>query len=176
MIILDSETDEEVGQREQVKGYELTRNRYVLLDDEHFDQARTDTSSTMTVGKFVDRGSIDPIWFDTSYYVAPDREAGRDVFVVLRDALRDSDRVALSRVVIAQRERKVAILPMGKGMVCRTRTNCVNCTMRCPWSVPSPRRRRMRKWCDWQGKLPSGRLGRSRPRISRTATERACAK
>jgi DNA end-binding protein Ku len=120
MVTLDSETDEEVARRDLVKGYEFEKNRYVLLDDEDFEQARIETSSTMTVGKFVDRGSIDPIWFDSSYYVAPDGEAGQDVFVVLRDALQDSRRVALSRVVMARRERVVAIVPMGKGMICHT--------------------------------------------------------
>lgn len=120
MVTLDSETDEEVARHNLVKGYEFAKNRYVLLDDEDFEQARIETSSTMTVGKFVDRGSIDPIWFDASYYVAPDGEAGQDVFVVLRDALQDSGRAALSRVVMARRERAVAILPMGKGMVCHT--------------------------------------------------------
>ncbi len=120
MVTLDYENDEEVVHRDLVNGYEFAENRYVLLDDEHFRQARTDTSSTMTIGTFVDRGSIDPIWFDTSYYVAPEGKAGQDVFVVLRDALRDSGRAALSRVVIGQRERAVAILPMGKSMVCHT--------------------------------------------------------
>ncbi len=120
MVTLDSETDEEVARRDLVKGYEFEKHRYVLLDDEDFEQARIESSSTMTVAKFVDRGSIDPIWFESSYYVAPDGEAGQDVFVVLRDALQDSRCVALSRVVMARRERAVAILPMGKGMVCHT--------------------------------------------------------
>jgi DNA end-binding protein Ku len=120
MVTLDSETDKEVARRDLVKGYEFEKNRFVLLDDEDFEQARIETSSTMTVGKFVDRSLINPIWFDSSYYVAPDGEAGRDVFVVLRDALQASRCVALSRVVMARRERAVAILPMGKGMVCHT--------------------------------------------------------
>jgi DNA end-binding protein Ku len=120
MVTLDSETDEEVARRDLVKGYEFEKNRYVLLDDEDFELARIETSSTMTVGKFVDRGSINPLWFDSSYYVAPDGEAGEDVFVVLRDALQDSRCVALSRVVMARRERAVAILPMGKGLICHT--------------------------------------------------------
>jgi DNA end-binding protein Ku len=120
MVTLDSETDEEVARRDLVKGYEFEKNRYVLVDDEDFEHARIETSSTMTVGKCVDRGSIDPIWFDSSYYVAPDGEAGQDVFVVLRDALQDSRCLALSRIVVARRERAVAILPMGKGMVCHT--------------------------------------------------------
>ncbi|HET8638296.1 MAG TPA: Ku protein, partial [Acidobacteriaceae bacterium] len=67
-----------------------------------------------------DRAEIDPVWFDSSYYVVPDGEAGQDVFVVLRDAIAETGRAALSRVVMARRERAVALLPMGKGLVCHT--------------------------------------------------------
>ena len=60
------------------------------------------------------------IFLDTFYYVAPDGDAGQDVFVVLRDAIRKARTAALSRVVIARRERAVAIIPSGKGLVCHT--------------------------------------------------------
>jgi DNA end-binding protein Ku len=120
MVTQDAETDKEVDRQDLVKGYEFEKDRYVLLDDEDFEQARIDSSSILTISKFVDADSIDPIFFDTSYYVAPDDEAGQDVFIVLRDAIRKSGTAALSRVVIARRERAVAILPSGKGLVCHT--------------------------------------------------------
>jgi DNA end-binding protein Ku len=120
MITQDAESDEEVTRSDLVKGYEFEKDRYVLLDDEDFEQARIDSSTTLTIGKFVDAASIDPIFFDTSYYVAPDGDSGSDVFVVLRDAIRKSGVAALSRVVIARRERAVAIIPSGKGLVCHT--------------------------------------------------------
>jgi len=68
----------------------------------------------------VDAGAIDPIYFDASYYVGPDGDAGLDVFVVLRDAIAATGKIALSRVVIARRERPIAIMPMGKGLVIHT--------------------------------------------------------
>ena len=120
MITLDAETDQEVTRRNLVKGYEFEKDRYVLMEDEDFENARIESSATLTVAKFVDRGSIEPIYFDTSYYVVPDGEAGQDVFVVLRDAIAKTGRAALSRVVIGRRERAVAIMPMGKGLVCHT--------------------------------------------------------
>jgi DNA end-binding protein Ku len=120
MVTLDAETDKEVARSDLVKGYEFEKDRYVLLDDEDFEQARIESSSILTISKFVDATSIDPIYFDTSYYVAPDGDAGQDVFVVLRDAIRKTRSAALSRVVIARRERAVAILASGKGMVCHT--------------------------------------------------------
>jgi DNA end-binding protein Ku len=120
MVSQDAETDKEVSRQDLVKGYEFEKDRYVLLDDDDFEQARIESSSTLTINKFVAAASIDPIYFDTSYYIAPDDEAGQDVFVVLRDAIRKSATAALSRVVIARRERAVAIMPSGKGMVCHT--------------------------------------------------------
>jgi DNA end-binding protein Ku len=120
MVTLDAETDTEVPRRELVKGYEFEKDRYVLLDDEDFASAKIETSSTMTVDKFVAQDAIQPIYFDTSYYMVPDGEAGEDVYVVLRDAIAKSGKAALSRVVIARRERAVVILPLAKGMVLHT--------------------------------------------------------
>jgi DNA end-binding protein Ku len=120
MATLDAETDDELSRSDLVKGYEFEKDRYVLLDDDDFDQARIESSSVVTISKFVDSESIEPIFFDSSYYLAPDGDAGRDVFVVLRDAIRKSRAAALSRVVMARREHAVAIIPSGDGMVCHT--------------------------------------------------------
>lgn len=119
MAALDAETDGEVSRADLVKGYEFEKDRYVLLDDD-FEQARIESSSVLTITKFVDADSIEPIFFGGSYYMAPEGDAGQDVFVVLRDAIRKSRAAALSRVVIAQREHAVAIIPSGDGMVCYT--------------------------------------------------------
>ena len=78
------------------------------------------SSSTLTIDKFVDMAAIPPIYFDASYYIAPDGEAGLDVYSVLREAIEKSGKAALSRVVIARRERAVAILPLGVGLVLHT--------------------------------------------------------
>ena len=119
-VTLDAETDKEVPRSELVRGYEFEKDRYVLLEDEDFENARIETSSTMTVDKFIARDAIHPIYFDTSYYMVPDGDAGQDVYVVLRDAIAASGMAALSRVVISRRERAVAILPLEKGMVLHT--------------------------------------------------------
>jgi DNA end-binding protein Ku len=120
MVTLDAETDQEVPRRELVRGFEFEKDRYVLLDEEDFARAKIETSATMTVDKFVAREAIHPIYFDTSYYMVPDGEAGQDVFVVLRDAIAHSGKAALSRVVISRRERAVAILPLEEGLVLHT--------------------------------------------------------
>jgi DNA end-binding protein Ku len=120
MVALDAETDKEVARSDLVRGYEFEKDRYVLLDDEDFANARVESSSTMTVDKFIAREAIQPIYFDASYYLVPDGEVGQDVYVVLRDAIAASDTAALSRVVISRRERAVAILPLENGMVLHT--------------------------------------------------------
>jgi DNA end-binding protein Ku len=120
MITPDAETGDELSRKDLVKGYEFKKDTYVVLTDEDFESARVESSSTMNVDKFVDVASIDPIYFDASYYLAPDGKAGRDVYAVLRDAIASTGKMALARVVIARRERAVGIIPMGPGLVAHT--------------------------------------------------------
>ena len=120
MITQDAETGDALSRRDLVKGYEFKKDTYLILDDEDFESARIASSSQVKIEKFVEAGSIDPIYYDSSYFLAPDGDAGQDVYVVLRDAIAATGRVALARVVIAQRERPIAIVPMGKGLVAHT--------------------------------------------------------
>ena len=120
MITQDSETEEELSRKDLVKGYEFKKDTYVIVTDEDFESARVESSSTMKVDKFVDIASIDPIYYDASYYLAPDGKAGKDVYAVLRDAVESTGKMGLARVVIARRERAVGIVPMGKGLVAHT--------------------------------------------------------
>ncbi len=120
MISQDAETGDSVSRKDLVKGYEFKKDTYLILEDEDFESARIESSTTVKIEKFVDAGSIDPIYFDASYYMAPDGAGGDDVYVVLRDAIASTGKVALSRVVIARREHPIAIMPMGKGLVVHT--------------------------------------------------------
>lgn len=120
MLTMDAETEEELARRDLVKGYEFRKDHYLILTDDDFDSVRVPSSTTMVVDKFVPVGSLDPIYYDASYYLAPDGEAGEDIYAVLRDAIAASGKVALSHVVIARRERVVAIVPMGQGLVAHT--------------------------------------------------------
>jgi DNA end-binding protein Ku len=117
MVTQDAETGDELSRQDLVKGYEFKKNTYLILDDEDFERARIDSSSTMTIEKFVDAASIDPLYFEASYYAAPDGDTGKDVYAVLREAIAKSGKIALARVVIARRERAMAIMPFGKGLV-----------------------------------------------------------
>ena len=120
MVVHDAETDEELSRRDLVRGYEFKKNHYLLLTDEDMDSVKVESSSVMTVEKFVEADSIDPLYYDTSYYAAPDGEAGRDVYAVLHKAIAQTGRLALSRVVIGQRERTVALRPTAGGLIAHT--------------------------------------------------------
>jgi len=120
MLTVDAETGKELSRRDLVKGYEFAKNRYLLLSDADFDSVKVESSSIMTIEKFVDADSIDPVYFDESYYLAPDGDAGADVYAVLRDAIAQTGRVALARVVIAQRERTIGIRATDRGLVAQT--------------------------------------------------------
>ena len=120
MVTQDAETGQELSRRDLVKGYEFKKDHYLLLSDEDLDSVKVDSSSVMAVEKFVEADSIDPLYFDASYYLAPDGKAGEDVYAVLREAIEKTGRVALSRVVIGGRERTIAIRPMEGGLAAQT--------------------------------------------------------
>lgn len=120
MLTVDGETENEVEPRTLVKGYEFRKNTNLLLTNEDFESIKLESSEVMTVETFVDAGSIDPLYYDAGYYLAPDGTAGRDVYEILREAIGRTGRVALSRVVIGQRERVIALRLYGKGLAAHT--------------------------------------------------------
>jgi DNA end-binding protein Ku len=120
MITQDAETGDELERRNLVKGYEFRKNQYLILSNEDLDSVKVESSSVMTVEKFVDVDSIDPVYYDAAYHLAPDGDAGRDVYAVLREAIAKTSKVALSRVVIAQRERTIALRPVDGGLMAHT--------------------------------------------------------
>lgn len=120
MLTVDSETGEELQRRDLVKGYEYRKEQYLLLSDEDFDSVKVESSSVMAIEKFVDMGTIDPIYYASSYYLAPDGDAGRDVYAVLHQAIAETASVALARVVIGQRERTIAVRAMQGGLAAHT--------------------------------------------------------
>jgi DNA end-binding protein Ku len=120
MLTVDAETNEELQRRDLVKGYEFRKEQYVLLSDDDFDSVRVESSSVIAIEKFVEVDSIDPIYYASSYYLAPDGDAGRDVYAVLHQAIAETGRVALARVVIGQRERTIAVRATGDGLVAHT--------------------------------------------------------
>jgi DNA end-binding protein Ku len=120
MITQDAETGKELERRDLVKGYEFRKNQYLLLNDEDLNSVKVESSAVMTVEKFVDADSIDPVYYDAAYHLAPDGDAGRDIYAVLREAIAKTGKVAPSRVVISQRERTIALRPADGGLMAHT--------------------------------------------------------
>ena len=120
MVTVDGETGQELERRNLVKGYEFKKDHYLIVSQEDLDSVKVESSAVMTVEKFIDADSIDPMYYDASYFLAPDGQAGEDVYAVLREAIAQTGKVALTRVVIAQRERTVALRPMGAGLMAHT--------------------------------------------------------
>jgi DNA end-binding protein Ku len=120
MATLDAETDEALSRKDLVKGYQFKKDSYLLLTDEDFESVKVESSSVMNIEKFVEAGSIDPLYYDSSYFLAPDGNSGIDVYAVLYEAIEKAGRVALSRVVISQRERTIALRAMEGGLVAHT--------------------------------------------------------
>ncbi len=120
MVTRDAETGEELARSDLVKGFEYKKDHYVTMTNEDFESVRTESSSVMKIEKFVPRDSISPIYFENSYYVAPDGDGGEDVYLVLREAIARTGVAAISRVVMGQRERVVALTLIGNGLLAHT--------------------------------------------------------
>ncbi len=109
-----------VDRDEIIKGYEISKGNYVLLDDEEIEGVKLESKRTLELVQFVDVCEIDPLYFEKPYYVAPKDELAEEAFVVLREALRKSKKVALGQLAIRGTEKLVAIKPCGKGLLLET--------------------------------------------------------
>lgn len=109
-----------VDRDEIIKGYEIAKGNYVLLDDEEIEAVRIESKKTLELVQFVDACEIDPLYFEKPYYVAPQDELAEEAFVVLREALRKAKKVALGQLSVRGSEKLVAIKPCGKGLLLET--------------------------------------------------------
>jgi DNA end-binding protein Ku len=109
-----------VDRDEIIKGYEISKGNYVLLDEEEIDAVKLESKRTLELVQFVDAGEIDPLYFEKPYYVAPKDELAEEAFIVLREALRAAGKVALGQLAMRGSEKLVAIKPCGKGLLLET--------------------------------------------------------
>lgn len=135
--------DPELGLVERsdlVKGYEYEDKKYVIIDEADLDSVRIESNHTLNIEAFVDEGSVDVIYQDAPYYLAPDGAMAEETFVVLREALRQSGTLAIARLVLSSRERVVTIGARETGMFV--------CTLRSPNEV--------RGTAEYFGTIPAG--------------------
>jgi DNA end-binding protein Ku len=115
--MIDSETGEVVERGQKGRGYELSKGKYVEIEPEELEAVQIESNHTIEIDSFVPREEIDKRYLNHPYYIAPDGKAGIDAFAVIRDAMKDKDRVALARIVLSNREHVMAIEPLGKGLL-----------------------------------------------------------
>ncbi len=115
--MVDSETGDIVEGDQKGRGYELKKGSYVEIEKDELEAVQIESNHTIDIDSFVPREEIDKRYLDNPYYIVPDGKAGVDAFAVIRDAMKDQDRVALARIVLTNREHIIAIEPLGKGLL-----------------------------------------------------------
>ncbi|RWB29109.1 MAG: Ku protein [Mesorhizobium sp.] len=136
--------DPELGLVERsdlVKGYEYEDKQYIIIDDADLEAVRIESNHTMNIEAFVDERSVDVIYQDAPYYLAPDGAMAEETFAVLREAMRKSGKLAIARLVLSSRERVVTIGARENGMFV--------CTLRNPNEV--------RGTAEYFGNIPAGK-------------------
>jgi DNA end-binding protein Ku len=112
---VDQQTGEEVPYEEIVKGYEIAKDRYVVVQPAELDALEPKKTKTIEIEDFVELDQIDPVYYDHPYYLAPG-QGGTKPYRLLLEAMRESGRVAIARVVIRSKEQLVALRPMGDAL------------------------------------------------------------
>jgi DNA end-binding protein Ku len=107
---VDPETGEEVGYESIVKGFELSRDRYVIINPDELEALDPEKSRTIDIEDFVDLADIDPVYYDHPYYLVPDKGAAK-AYGLLLSAMQEAGKVAIARVVLRSKEQLVAIRP-----------------------------------------------------------------
>ncbi len=109
-----------VDRDEIVKGFEVSKGHYILLDPEEIESVKLESRKTLDLVQFVDIADIDPMYFDKPYYVVPADDLAEEAFVVVRDALRASKKVGVGQLAMRGQEYVVALKPCGRGMLLET--------------------------------------------------------
>jgi len=109
-----------VDRDEIVKGYEVSKGNYVLIEDDEIEAAKVESRKTLDLVQFVDAGEIDVFYFEKPYYVVPQDDLAEEAFIVLRDALKASGKVGIGQISVRGRETLVSLKPCGKGLVLET--------------------------------------------------------
>src|SRR3954447_10218856 len=116
---VNPQTGEEVLYEDLVKGFELTRDRYVIVRPEELEAISPEKSRTIDIEDFVELADIDPVYYDHPYWLVPDKGAAK-AYALLVQAMRQSGKVAIARVVLRNKEHLVALRASGPGLMMET--------------------------------------------------------
>ncbi len=103
-----------------VKGYEVSKGNFVLLEDDEIEAVKIESRKTLELVQFVDQHEIDVFYFEKPYYVVPADDLADEAFIVLREALRKTRKIALGQLSVRGREQLISLRPCGKGIILET--------------------------------------------------------
>lgn len=115
--MVDEETGKIVDKDDKGRGYELPSGKYVEIEPEELEAVEVASTHTIDIDKFVPEADIDKRYYERPYYIVPEGKGGEEAFAVIRDAMKDKGKVALARIVFANREHILAVEAWGKGML-----------------------------------------------------------
>jgi hypothetical protein len=106
---VDADTGEEVANEDIVKGYKIDTDTFIEVTKEELENVALESTRTIEIDEFVDREEIDPRYLIRPYYLRPDGKVGHDAFAVIRETIREMNKVAIGRVVLTNREHIIAL-------------------------------------------------------------------
>jgi DNA end-binding protein Ku len=114
---VDAETGEEVASDDIMKGYKIDTDTYIEVSKDELDDIALESTRTIEIDEFVPKSDIDGRYLIRPYYLVPDGKVGHDAFAVIRETIRNMDKVAIGRVVLTNREHIIALEPLDKGLM-----------------------------------------------------------
>jgi DNA end-binding protein Ku len=117
---LDQQSGKPVAKKDEVRGYEVEKDEFLLIEDEDIENVQIESSHTLNLESFVAKADVDPIYIEKPYYLTPGDKVSEEAFAVIRQALENRKMAGLARIVLYQRERPCLIEPFGKGMLLTT--------------------------------------------------------
>lgn len=114
---IDSGTGKAVREGDEVKGYQAAADRFVQLEDEEIDAVALETTHTIDIDCFVPASELDRIWLDRPHFLVPDDPVGTEAYVVIREAMAETETLGISRLVLYRRERAVMLQPRERGIL-----------------------------------------------------------
>src|SRR5467141_693619 len=114
---VDADTGEEVASEDIMKGYKVDTDTYIEVSKDELENIALESTRTIDINEFVPKADIDPRYLIRPYYLVPDGKVGHDAFAVIRETIREMNKVAIGRVVLTNREHIIALDPLDKGLM-----------------------------------------------------------
>ena len=114
---VDAETGDDVDNDDIVKGYKVDTDNYVTFEKDELENVALESTRTIDIDQFVPRSEIDELFIVRPYYLVPDGKVGHDAYAVIRETIKATDKVALGRLVLTNREHVIALEPRDNGLV-----------------------------------------------------------